>query len=117
MVEQTTLFSHRADPSSSYRAAERAAKSRKWWYQQVYSFLRDHDRPELGYTAKEMASEISEKWGLGWHETYHYIERVLKEMERRNWVFRGKARESFVGGGLCCPWWAVFGKESEVFDG
>lgn len=114
--KQVVPKSHRRDPQTSYDAAEKAAKTRRWWYQQVYSFLRHNDDPDLGKTAKEIASHISGKWEMSWDKAYYYVQRVLSEMARpgREWVFKREQGRESTGGGICCPWWAVFGKESEI---
>ena len=108
-----TLFdiprTHRADPLTSYEAAERAAPKRPWWYREVYRALRDHDDPEYGNTAKSIASRIAERTGRNYFECYHYVQRVLSEMERCHWIFRKEIRSR-----KCCPWWCYQSKESEV---
>lgn len=105
--------SHSGDPHTSYDAADKAKKTRRWWHQKIYTVLRDYDRG-IGQTAKEIAYRIDR---YRWEKIYFDVQRRLKEMEDRVWIFRCKeGRESLVGGGKCCPWFAHFGKESEVFD-
>ena len=99
--EAVKLAKH-GDPHTSYGAAEKVVASglqNKWWSKilDVLSLRPDYSPDALGWTAKEIASEIS---GGNWHGSYYEVSKRMKELVNDNKVVIAcPQRYSQVGGG------------------
>jgi len=87
LFEQQRIVKTR-DPVTSYKAAEKVAKSnlQSSMHAKIVSVLssrQDYSEDTYGFTAKEIAEVISIEEGIHWATIYHAVARRLNESERK----------------------------------
>jgi hypothetical protein len=101
LFEQQKICKH-TDPATSYGAAEKVVSSglQNKWHEKILGVLAlrpDYTADVLGWTAKEIASELS---GGNWHGSYYEVSKRMRELVDGLKVFIVcSQRYSQVGGG------------------
>lgn len=91
-------MSHRADPMTSYEAADEAVKSGtvQHWHDRILGVLRRYDATD-GQTSKEIAYLLAA--GQDWQAVYFKVSKRMKELRAENKIYAVGERWSKVGGG------------------
>lgn len=85
LEKQYRALSHRADPLTSFKAAERVQKSGKFQYsvnqvrQAIIKYQKAMRRPD--FTAKELAAFISKEEQIDYFRIYYVIEKRLSVLK------------------------------------
>ena len=98
LFEQQRICKH-ADPHTSYGAAAKVVTSglqNRWWVKilGVLSLRPDYSADSDGWTAKEIASEIS---GGNWHGSYYEASKRMRELVNKSEIVVVCSRHSKVG--------------------
>jgi hypothetical protein len=96
---QVVIITHSHDPVTSLAAAEKVVESgtqNKWWVKilDVLSLRPDYSPEAIGWSSKEIASELS---GGNWHAAYYEVSKRMRELVNRGDVVIADSRFSKVG--------------------